>query len=84
MPPILEYEIINAPKFTSNNDDLFIITFLLVKIHYQIQTTSTLILASQKHLKSSNHPHQIIGKPPIGKTLLSGWIADALLKDCTQ
>jgi len=47
-PPISEYEIINAPKFTPDYDDLFIITFLLVKNYYQIQTTLTLILASQK------------------------------------
>jgi hypothetical protein len=30
-PLILEYEIINALKFTPDNDDLFTITFLLGK-----------------------------------------------------
>jgi len=33
-PPISEYEIINALKFSPDNDDLFTITFLLLKIYY--------------------------------------------------
>ena len=51
-PPISEYELINAPKFSLDNDDLFYNYFLLIKNYYQIQTTSILSILPTTRVES--------------------------------